>query len=455
MNFTPISSILISNSRQRQEFDPIALTELMDSISQHGLFHPPVLRPNIDPVTSHDQPFILVSGERRIRALSQLWMLGDTATYNGVIIPENSTPYTLLADLDELQAEEAELDENFRRRDLSWQEHAAAVSRLHDLRTKQKAKEAKEKGVELSTQTVAQTSKEVYDSDQGGHHAKTRKEIIVSQHLSDPDVQKASTLDEGFKILQRKEQERKHVALAEQVGANFSSKSHTILKQDCLEWIGTAIEQGEKFDVICSDPPYGMGAHTFGDSGGRYTTITHKYDDSFDSWVALMSNLIPYLKQITKEEAHVYFFCDIDNFPVLKNLFTQEGWDVFRTPLVYFKNNGRVPRPEHGPRRQSEYILYAIKGNKRVNHIYSDVIQAQSVQNDGHGAQKPVAVYQNLLQRSAKPGDRILDLFAGTGPIVQACHNLRCYCTAIEQEDGAYGQMARRLMQISAGKVTE
>ena len=455
MNFTPITSILISDNRQRQEFDPIALTELMDSISQHGLFHPPVLRPNLDPVTSHDQPFILVSGERRIRALTQLWMLGDVATYNGEEIPSNAIPYTLLADLDELQAEEAELDENFRRRDLSWQEHAAAVARLHDLENRKKAKLAEETGTAPQVQTVAQTALEVYDSAQGGHHAKTRKEIIVSQHLSDPEVQKASTLDEGYKILKRKEQERKNTALAEHVGTTFSSKSHTILNQDCIEWIQSAISQEERFDVICSDPPYGMGAHTFGDSGGRYTTIKHKYDDSFDAWVALMSTLIPHLSYITKEEAHVYFFCDIDNFPVLKNLFTQEGWDVFRTPLVYFKNNGRVPRPEHGPRRQSEYILYAIKGNKRINHIYPDVIQAQSVQNDGHGAQKPVAVYQNLLQRSIKPGDRVLDLFAGTGPCVQACHNLRCYCTAIELGSESYGQMVRRLMQISAGKVTE
>ena len=33
-----------------------------------------------------------------------------------------------------------------------------------------------------------------------------------------------------------------------------------------------------------------------------------------------------------------------------------------------------------------------------------------------HGAQKPVVVYQNLLQRSVRAGDKVLDPFAGTGP---------------------------------------
>jgi hypothetical protein len=55
----------------------------------------------------------------------------------------------------------------------------------------------------------------------------------------------------------------------------------------------------------------------------------------------------------------------------------EAGWDVFRTPLIDYKlGSGRVPRPEHGPRRQWEMCLYAIKGDKNVTGIFSDVIPA-------------------------------------------------------------------------------
>jgi len=44
--------------------------------------------------------------------------------------------------------------------------------------------------------------------------------------------------------------------------------------------------------------------------------------------------------------------------------------------------------------------------------------------NTGHGAQKPVELYVNLLQRSVRPGMRVLDSFAGSGPMLEAAAQL-------------------------------
>lgn len=122
------------------------------------------------------------------------------------------------------------------------------------------------------------------------------------------------------------------------------------------------------------------------------------------------------------------------------------GWYVFRTPLINHKmNSGRVPLPDQGPRRQYEIILYAIKGKKQTTHIYPDVISTSADENFSHGAQKPVALYQNLLQRSVRPGDRVLDTFAGSGTIFEAANGFKCSATGTELNPEYFGMCLARI----------
>jgi DNA modification methylase len=55
-----------------------------------------------------------------------------------------------------------------------------------------------------------------------------------------------------------------------------------------------------------------------------------------------------------------------------------------------------------------------------------------------HGAQKPAALYCELLSRSANPGDTVLDCFAGTGPILVAANRMQLTATYIEIDETAY-----------------
>lgn len=435
--------IIILPNRQRQDFDPSALMELTESIRQNGLMHAPVLR-------SDNGQLVLVSGERRLRAIQDLWMLGESLRYNGADLPPGQVPYVTLGDLSPLEAEEAELDENLRRRDLTWQEHAAAVQRLHKLRTMQRQMNpTADIFAEGFPHTVADTAEELTGRRDGAYQDKVRKEILIADHLTDPDVLKAKTLDEGFKILKRKEQLQRSVDLANIVGQTFSAESHQAINIDCLTWMA-ACPEGQ-FDVILTDPPYGMNADKFGDGAGRLSTIEHHYNDTPEAWLTLMQAWCPLSFRITKPAAHAYIFCDIDKFHTLKALMQAAGWYVFRTPLINVKvGSGRVPLPDRGPRRQYEICLYAIKGNKPVTHIYPDVIQTVGDATDGHGAMKPVALYQNLLQRSVSPGDRIIDPFAGTGPIFPAAHTMKCEAVGLEMNPEYYGMCLRRLEALKS-----
>lgn len=439
-------AIVILPNRQRQEFDPQALMELSESIHNNGLFHAPVLR-------SDNGQFVLVSGERRLRAIQDLWMLGDTFRYNGELVEPGLVPYVMLGQLSPLEAEEAELDENLRRRDLTWQEHASAVERLHKLRSMQKHlnlnAEIDEESGESLTQTVADTAEELTGRRDGSYQDKIRKEILIANHLTDPDVLGAKTLEEGFKILKRKEQLQRSVDLAELVGQTFSADCHQVYNADCLVWMATC--EPAQFDVILTDPPYGMNANKFGDGAGKFLTIEHHYNDSPEAWFSLMEAWCPLSFRVAKLQAHAYVFCDFDKFHTLKQLMQLAGWYVFRTPLINIKaGSGRVPLPDRGPRRQYELCLYAIKGNKPVTHIYPDIIQTAADASIGHGAMKPVALYQNLLQRSVLPGDRVLDCFAGTGPVFPAAHTMKCEAVGIEQSPEYYGMCLKRLEALKS-----
>lgn len=153
--------------------------------------------------------------------------------------------------------------------------------------------------------------------------------------------------------------------------------------------------------------------------------------------------------RVTKPQAHLYACCDFDRFHELKEMMQAAGWYVFRTPLINRKlGSGRVPLPEHGPRRQYETIMYCIKGKKPVTHIYPDIIETQADPNDGHGATKPIAMYSNLLQRSVRPGDLVLDSFCGSGPIFPACHAHKCIATGLELSPEYYGMSMKRLQAM-------
>ena len=427
---TLLSSIIISDNRQRRDFDPEALIDLANSISAHGLMHPIVVRET-------SLGLALVAGERRLRAMASLYATGDLVRHNGLEIPINSVPFVTLGELSPLQAEEAELDENLKRKDLTWQERAEALDRLHKLRTAQATLAGDSKHTIQDTLEEAGVTR--YDTG--------RQSILLAQHLDNPLIAGAKDPKEAFKILKREESRAKNVALAETVGANFNSAVHQLHNVNCLDWLIKCPDNS--FDVVLTDPPYGMNAQAFGDGGGKQTNSTHIYQDTPEEWRSLMFTFLPEAYRVSKPEAHLYIFCDFDKFHELKSLTEAAGYYVFRTPLIVYKtDSGRVPLPEHGPRRQYELCLYAIKGNRPVNGIYSDVIPCRLEENLGHGANKPIELFVNLLRRSIRPGDSVLDAFAGTGTIFPAAHECKVYATGLELSPEYYGIAVNRLNSL-------
>lgn len=418
-----LSDILVPTYRMRREFNEAKLRELADSIHEFGLQNPPVVR------QTPDGP-ALVSGERRFRAISLLASEGKSFVCGPDTFPPGTLPVTQFSSLPELVALELELAENTIRVDLSIQEQIAAIEKLHILRTAQRG-----------SQTATETAREIYgDKAAGSQISRVSLAVALAPHLSDPEVQKAKSLKEVEKIVRKKvvAQQRQELARA----FDPTSSPHELLHGEAEVLL--PLMPKESIAVFLTDPPYGVGADNF----GSQATTAHQYKDDEESALARYDFFASEFMRLGKPDSHAYLFLDIRNFNAVKFMFEMAGWRVWPYPMIWAKNRGMLPWPEHGPRRMYEAILFAIKGDRRVNSIQGDVISVPAERED-HGAVKPVDLYVNLLSRSVLPGDTVLDACCGSGPIFPAASRLRCKAIGIEKVDAAHAISVERLKQLA------
>jgi len=426
MRTASISQIVVPDNRQRTERDDTHITALMDSIFSEtgaGLLNPITLR---DGGT-------LVAGECRLQAVALGYKLGKTLRHAGQDVPAGEIPYIDFGDLPILARMEAEFVENARRMDLPWQDKVRAqaeLAKLMEMRT----------GVKPTLNEIA--------AEVGTTATPVQAALTLARHMGDKAIAGASSQKEAMKILKKKVDEAQRVKLAATVGIVAQSDRMRAFNRNCLDFMKE--QPDEQYDVILTDPPYGMGADSFGDAAGKLAGTTHQYEDGKEPVQQLLAQCIPEFFRLAKPQAHLYLWCDIDLFHWLRDQCEAAGWWTHRTPLINIKpEGGRVPWPENGPRRCYEICLYAVKGKKPVTAILPDVFESRLVEgNFGHGAQKPVEAYVNLLKRSVKPGDRVFDAFAGTGTIFAAAAAVDCYADGTELEPAAFGTCIKRIQEL-------
>ena len=410
------------DERQRKVYNAESISQLADSIQDAGLLHAIRLRSGSDPT--------LVAGGRRLRALRLLVGRKQPIKYDGQVLPLGTIPFTEHHSTNEHDLQLAELYENIHREDISWPERTAAISKLHKLRTE----------VDPS-HTVTDTSREIFgDSYHSSSTGRTSEAIRIAEAVEkDPSLAKLGSIKEVKKVLAKRANNEIFSDFAKQ--HDDSASEHTLIRGDAA--VQLALLPSERYTCICTDPPYGIGADTFGDQGQG----EHDYDDSKEYFEAVIREFAVQSFRVACTEAHAYVFCDIRNLEPLSRLMRDAGWYVWPSPIVWYKGNqGLLPRPFHAPRRCYELILYCIKGNKKVilegKH---DVITINGVGAARHAAEKPVDLYADLLSRSVRPGDLVLDPFTGSGPIFPAANRLSVTATGINLNEEDYNLALSRL----------
>lgn len=431
MQTVPLHAIQIPKNRQRENVDENYIVELAESIaSKKGLMHAIVLR---------DDGLTLVAGECRIRAIKRLYDAKRTFTYNSAPVPPGEIPFSRLSQLSPLDLLEAEYEENAQRRDLGPIEKAKALAALHNLRVAQ----AETRG---QVQTVKMTATEVLGREAlGGHQTEIRNALLINAYADDPEVKASKTTKEAFNIVKRKLTDKFTAALARNVAANATSTPHVALQGD-MEALAGSLDP-DQFDVVITDPPYGIEADKFSPTDGGEGGVRHSYKDDKELAHRIMRAIVGHSSVVCKADAALYIFCDYTDFDFLRGLANAAGWTAWDRPIIWHKpGGGMMGDTQHGPRRSYETIMYAYRGNKRTTGVYLDTIVLQPPPlTRGHSAEKPAQLYNNLLRRSAVPGMRVVDFCSGVGPIFVAANQLSLRATGIELNEVHYNTGLTRI----------
>ena len=160
------------------------------------------------------------------------------------------------------------------------------------------------------------------------------------------------------------------------------------------------------FDLAIVDPPYGIGVNM---NMGRRKGMGIKHN--VKEWDSTIPNDL--------------YFTELQR--VSKNQIIW-GANYFNMP----SNRGFIIWDKMIPEDLSFAMCeYAYTSFDMVAKIFRKPIQTDN-NNRIHPTQKPVALYKWLLDKYAKPGDKILDTHFGSGSIAIACHDYGFDLTACE-----------------------
>ena len=424
MKLIALSQVIVEKDRQRQEFTQRSLETLADSISRLGLIHAILLEPD---------GRTLRAGERRFRAVGTI---KTPYKHDGGEVPPGFVPFTTTADLSEAELYELELEENIQREDITWQERTAAYGRLFELQEK----------INGTPLTVAEFGRTLNPENPVNAMMAARKHLLLVDHLADPDVAGAKTMKEAENIVRRKNEGLLREELLTRIGVQESK--HRLVNMDVFTFAPTL--PANSVDIIITDPPYGIDMHEMTPQSNSNAAHSHDYNDS-EEYAEQCVKLIAWEgARICKASSVCYMFCDIRMWSRWGTYFEPAGWYVWPNPIIWNKAPvGSLLGSANGPRHTYECILMAIKGGKTVNTVGEDVINISGPMGaKRHPAEKPVSIYEKLLSWSAAPGDTVLDLFCGCGPIFPAADVYGCIAVGCEKDTAYYNIAALRMNNV-------
>ena len=213
-----------------------------------------------------------------------------------------------------------------------------------------------------------------------------------------------------------------------------------LLKGDCFKLMDEMIKRGEKVDMICTDPPYGMGL-TPQRTNGKFHDTKIINDDNLD-WT---DDFFDKCYKLTKNNSGHMFFCSMHSIPAfiqsakkagftIKNLIT---WDK-----MWFGMGGNW-------RPNTEFILlctrgrFVTKSNNKDNILRYRRLSPQKAQ---HPTQKPVELMKELISEPDYEPKLILDPFMGSGSTGVACKELGKDFIGIELETKYYLIASERML---------
>jgi len=199
-------------------------------------------------------------------------------------------------------------------------------------------------------------------------------------------------------------------------------------------------------DLCVTDPPYIIGAVSAGNIASKSGGWADMMNSAlwFTEWYRLVESKMTH-------SAAMWTFCNWRSLPVVMKSAISSGLPV--TSLMVWDKEWIGPGGPQGLRPSYELCaLLAKPGFQVPNRGIPDVWRHKTGGNKPHGhpAEKPAALMERIIVASGiKPGQVVLDPFAGSGPVSVAASRLGIRSISIEAEEKWCELIAQRLSQTS------
>jgi len=406
-----VKDIKVPKDRIREELGDIK--GLAESIQKYGLLHPLVL----------DENMTLISAERRLRAIQ---MLGWKEVDASIVVEAN-----------ELEKKKIELEENIRRKDLTWSEEVKAKKQLHELLQKMSGGSKKLEGywtIEDTAQLLGEAT------------GKVSQDLQLAELIEKfPQLGKLSKKTHAQKAL--KQLELGVFLEGEKKGEG--PKDEFVICGDAAKVLQSF--EDESFDLILTDPPFGVELDR---------TIKYKrqagydvYEDNTKLILDLLEKVFLECYRILKAGRHAFVFYATKWHCQIKELLSKIGFVVSPYPFVWYKHSSMA----FGDTSiDYETCFWAYKPPKRPwckGEKPSLVIDISGILKERtHVAEKPGEVWQKFIEIGTFEGEGVLDPFAGTGSSLIQALRMGRKVKGIEINEGFARLANKRLKEVLEGR---
>lgn len=247
---------------------------------------------------------------------------------------------------------------------------------------------------------------------------------------------------------------------------------------DDVDWLMA----GELADMLLTDPPYNVGYE--GGTDEHMTILNDKMDDdkfynfllsAFKNAMAVMKDGAPFYIWYAAGESRSFFNAQKDSglklsevLQWVKNVFTLGHYDYhWATESCLYGWKEGAPHYFVSERNHINVIQDDLNIDKMTREqlqetcrMLLDVINTNALRenkparNDQHPTMKPVKLFAKQIVNSSRKGDKILDLFAGSGTTIMACEQLDRTAYAMEL-DPIYCDRIIKRWEAQTGKRAE
>ncbi|HEY7258267.1 MAG TPA: site-specific DNA-methyltransferase [Gaiellales bacterium] len=253
------------------------------------------------------------------------------------------------------------------------------------------------------------------------------------------------------------------------------------------------------FRMVYADPPFNTGRERTratmrvtpdadgdrtGFGGRRYRTELlerSSYRDSFDDYLGFLNPRLRQIHRLLDAEGTLYLHLDQREAHYAKLLLDEIfGRDAFLNELVWAYDYGAKPK-RRWPAKHDTILVYvrdparylfdceaverepymapglvtaekASRGKLPTDVWWHTIVSPTGREKTGYPTQKPVGIVRRMLQASTRPGDLVLDPFAGSGTLGAAAAELGRRYVLIDESAEAVAVMERRLGAAAPGR---